>query len=85
MKTERLVVHRVETGTIQKRLPDITLSRFPIISLKGAMEEAPHMGKWVAGIPLDHTYPCSQMDRHSRNRWMILSSRWLSVPGSTMS
>jgi hypothetical protein len=45
MKIERLVVHGVETGTTQRRLPDITLSRFPIIGLKGAMEGAPHMGK----------------------------------------
>ena len=45
MKTERLVVHRVETGTTKRRLPGITLSRFPIISLKGATEEAPHRGK----------------------------------------
>jgi hypothetical protein len=37
MEIERQVDHMVETGIIQKRPPGITLSMFPIISLKEAM------------------------------------------------
>jgi len=44
--------------------------------LKEAMEVARLMGTWVAGLTLDHTCLCSQMNKGSRKRWTILLRRW---------
>jgi len=65
MEAKMLMDPMVRSGIIQKRLLD----------MREAMEGVCHMDRWVAGIPLDLTFPWSQMNKYIMSRWMILLSR----------